>query len=191
MSFDELRSMLLVQEQRVIFKKNREHGLVTHQAFAASTSSGHTNTNFSTSNNHPQQKQYHKNNGKGRGGWRGGRGGRGRGRGHSGQQHGQQQGGVSGPQQNAHTQNTQGGNSNVEGVFGTNTPPVVCQICYHPGHSAISCPSRYAQTSSTSAFAALPTGENETTTWFPDSGASSHMTHDQGQPLGGGATQGY
>lgn len=37
--------------------------------------------------------------------------------------------------------------SNVEDVFRSHSIYTLCQICFHRGHSAVSCPSRYAQTS--------------------------------------------
>ena len=73
------------------------------------------------------------------------------------------------------------GHPSVEGVFGTNPPLVVCQICFHPGHSAPACPSRYAQTHNNhSGFATFPSGETNESVWYPDSGASNHMTNHDG-----------
>ncbi|XP_056686192.1 uncharacterized protein [Spinacia oleracea] len=88
------------------------------------------------------------------------------------------------------TNNLFAGNSNVEGVFGPSPTNIVCQICFHPGHSAIACLSCYYQNSN-AALASLPTREHNETTWFPDSGTSSHMTNDLGQPVGGGASQSF
>lgn len=55
----------------------------------------------------------------------------------------------------------------------------MCQICYHPGHSAQTSPSRYAP-QSTPALVAMPTGETNESLWYPGSGASSHMTNNEG-----------
>ncbi|CAH9130333.1 unnamed protein product [Cuscuta epithymum] len=96
--------------------------------------------------------------GRGRGGR--GRNGRGRGRGYHqyGQQpplgHGQQHSAPQqGPQPGQHHQQGFGqqqlrppnaGSSSTEGILGAIPPPVVCQICFSAGHSAINCPSRFS-----------------------------------------------
>ncbi|XP_056683367.1 uncharacterized protein [Spinacia oleracea] len=87
------------------------------------------------------------------------------------------------------TNNLFAGNYNVEGVFGPSPTNIVCQICFHPGHSAVACPSRYSQNSN-AALASLPAGEHNETTWFPDSGASSHITNDLDNQLLKASSQG-
>ncbi|CAH9096903.1 unnamed protein product [Cuscuta epithymum] len=136
--------------------------------------------------------------GRGRGGR--GRNGRGRGRGYHqyGQQpgHGQQQ---SAPQQGQqpgqHHQQGFGqqqlrppnaGSSSTEGILGAIPPPVVCQICFSAGHSAINCPSRF----SPSTAPVLLTGQANEALWYPDTGASAHMTSSEGQNFGGGSSSG-
>ncbi|XP_056683368.1 uncharacterized protein [Spinacia oleracea] len=57
------------------------------------------------------------------------------------------------------------------------------------GHSAVACPSRYSQNSN-AALASLPAGEHNETTWFPDSGASSHITNDLDNQLLKASSQG-
>ncbi|CAH9072178.1 unnamed protein product [Cuscuta epithymum] len=65
----------------------------------------------------------------------------------------------------------------------------MCQICFSAGHSAITCPSRFSQPS---APAMLTTpGETNPALWYPDSGASAHMTASEGQSIGGGASTSY
>ncbi|CAH9130987.1 unnamed protein product [Cuscuta epithymum] len=80
------------------------------------------------------------------------------------------------------TNHTFSGFPSVENSFQSPPPPVVCQICFSPGHSALSC-SRFVN-QNTPALAALPTGESNDSVWYPDSGASAHMTPSEGQPHG-------
>ncbi|CAH9114409.1 unnamed protein product, partial [Cuscuta europaea] len=64
------------------------------------------------------------------------------------------------------------GSSPVEG--NSVPPPVVCQICYAPGHPASTCPSRFVQPTAPALGAQTPDASN--LVWYPDSGASAHMT---------------
>ncbi|CAH9109953.1 unnamed protein product, partial [Cuscuta europaea] len=57
-------------------------------------------------------------------------------------------------------------------------PPVVCQLCFSPCHSALQC-SRFTA-SHTPTLSALPTSETNDLVWYPDSGASTHMTPHEG-----------
>ncbi|XP_056683364.1 uncharacterized protein [Spinacia oleracea] len=186
----------------------REQGFAAHQAFLASTRSvSNRSDNNSTSSTTRNNFEGSRSNNGSRGGGKGrgkGRGGRGKGRG----------GGAN--QTQAQTQNSGGtalcnsvlssdsavvalascgtnnlfaGNYNVEGVFGPSPTNIVCQICFHPGHSAVACPSRYSQNSN-AALASLPAGEHNETTWFPDSGASSHITNDLDNQLLKASSQG-
>ncbi|CAH9116939.1 unnamed protein product [Cuscuta epithymum] len=143
-------------------------------------------------------------------GSRGGRGrtGRGRGRGpnQSGQQpyghdqqylgHGQQVFGQGqqqqhgfgpqpGAQQHLRSPNVDGSPS-TEGILGAIPPPVVCQICFSAGHSAIHCPSRFSPPTAP----VLLTGQANEALWYPDTGASAHMTSSEGQNFGGGSSSG-
>ncbi|CAH9114361.1 unnamed protein product [Cuscuta epithymum] len=76
----------------------------------------------------------------------------------------------------------------VENNYHNPPPPVVCQLCYSPGHSAITCP-RFTNPS-TPALAAIPTGETNASVWYPDSGASAHMTPHEGQSHGSQSSPG-
>ncbi|CAH9086382.1 unnamed protein product [Cuscuta epithymum] len=67
-------------------------------------------------------------------------------------------------------------------------PPVVCQLCFSPGHSALNC-ARFTNNSAP-ALAAFPTGESNESVWYPDSGASAHMTPHEGQSHGSHSTPG-
>ncbi|CAH9094748.1 unnamed protein product, partial [Cuscuta europaea] len=60
------------------------------------------------------------------------------------------------------------------GILGSVPHPVVCQICFSAGHSAVTCPSRFTQPSSPALFTSP--GESNSALWYPDSGASAHMT---------------
>ncbi|CAH9125443.1 unnamed protein product [Cuscuta epithymum] len=73
-----------------------------------------------------------------------------------------------------------------EGILGSIPPPVVCQLCFNAGHSALQCPSRFSQPSAPALLA--NNGESNSALWYPDSGASAHMTPTEGQTLGGGSS---
>ncbi|CAH9145317.1 unnamed protein product [Cuscuta epithymum] len=140
--------------------------------------------------------------GRGRGGR--GRTGRGRGRGPNqsgqqpyghdqphlgrgqqvfGQEHQQQHGfgPQPGAQQHLRSPNADGSPS-TEGILGAIPPPVVCQICF----SAIRCPSRFSPPTAP----VLLTGQANEALWYPDTGASAHMTSSEGQNFGGGSSSG-
>ncbi|CAH9130811.1 unnamed protein product [Cuscuta epithymum] len=87
------------------------------------------------------------------------------------------------------TNNVSAGIPSFENNFGSVPPPVVCQICHSPGHSAVSCPSRFSQPSTPAL--AVPTGESTPAVWYPDSGASAHMTANEGQNFGEGASASF
>ncbi|CAH9066660.1 unnamed protein product [Cuscuta europaea] len=76
----------------------------------------------------------------------------------------------------------------VDNTYSHAPAPVVCQICFSPGHSTLICP-RFVGTS-TPALAALPTGEHNASMWYPDSGASAHMTPHEGQSDEGASSSG-
>ncbi|CAH9126696.1 unnamed protein product [Cuscuta epithymum] len=71
------------------------------------------------------------------------------------------------------------GFSSGEGILGSVPPPVVCQLCFSAGHSALQCPSRYAPPSAP-ALLTSNNGDSNTALWYPDSGASAHMTPTEG-----------
>ncbi|CAH9127312.1 unnamed protein product [Cuscuta epithymum] len=75
-----------------------------------------------------------------------------------------------------------------EGILGSVPSPVVCQICFSAGHSALHCPSRFSQSSAPALVA--PSGESNNALWYPDSGASAHMTSSEGQNFEGSSTSG-
>ncbi|CAH9072834.1 unnamed protein product [Cuscuta epithymum] len=77
------------------------------------------------------------------------------------------------------------GFSSGEGILGSVPPPVVCQLCFSAGHSALQCPSRYAPPSAP-ALLTSNNGDSNTALWYPDSGASAHMTPTEGQNFGEG-----
>ncbi|CAH9095134.1 unnamed protein product [Cuscuta europaea] len=78
------------------------------------------------------------------------------------------------------------GTSSDGGILGAVPHHIVCQICFSAGHSAIACPSRFNQTSTPALLTA--SGESNSALWYPDSGASAHMTASEGQGLEGGAS---
>ncbi|CAH9089018.1 unnamed protein product [Cuscuta europaea] len=77
------------------------------------------------------------------------------------------------------------GTSLFENNFGSVPPPIVYQICHSPGHSAVNSPSRFGQPSAPAL--AVPTRESSSIVWYPDSGASAHITPNEGPQFGGGA----
>lgn len=62
---------------------------------------------------------------------------------------------------------------------------LICQICLKPRHSAFECWHRFKQgyqpNNAAQALAAMAISENETDAWFPDTGATQHMTSDNGK----------
>ncbi|KAL2900798.1 Retrovirus-related Pol polyprotein from transposon TNT 1-94 [Bienertia sinuspersici] len=189
LTFDELRSKLLVQEQR-IHALQAGSSSSQHPAFAASQSTPTSSSNSSTAstmNNNINNSNRSHNNNHGRhnnNNWRG-RGNRNNNRNNYNWRNRGNRNSTSsqGPPPST---STGSGSPSVEGVLGSN-PPIVCQICFHPGHSAQSCPSRYAP-QSTPALAAMPVGETNESLWYPDSSASSHMTNNEGSTFWGGTS---
>ncbi|CAH9140927.1 unnamed protein product [Cuscuta epithymum] len=75
------------------------------------------------------------------------------------------------------------------GILGSVPPPIVCQICFSTGHSALACPSRFSQPSAPALM--TNSGETNSALWYPDSGASAHMTTSDGQNLGSSTSSGF
>lgn len=175
-TFDELRAKLLVHEQRILYLRDGDEGLAQHQAFAAGTAPT-ANPSSSTSAHQSQRGQQPQRNSNNNNQQQGGRGSHIRGRGSRNRGRGTPKATTAG--QHASTSAQSSGTSSVEGVFGSAPLPIVCQICFHPGHSAIACSSCYNQ-ASIPAFAAHPTGEHNESLWYLDSGASAHMTSNEG-----------
>ncbi|CAH9112741.1 unnamed protein product [Cuscuta europaea] len=78
------------------------------------------------------------------------------------------------------------GSSSDGGILGVVPHPIVCQIGFSAGHSAIACPSRFAQPTSPALL--TTSGESNSALWYPDSGASAHMTGSEGQGHGDGTS---
>ncbi|CAH9121535.1 unnamed protein product [Cuscuta epithymum] len=70
----------------------------------------------------------------------------------------------------------------ANGILGSVPSPIMCQICFSPGHSAASCPSRFVRSNAPALI--VPSGETNDALWYPDSGASAHMTPAAGAILG-------
>nr|XP_009788984.1 PREDICTED: uncharacterized protein LOC104236699 [Nicotiana sylvestris] len=74
--------------------------------------------------------------------------------------------------------------SPMAGVLGCPpfNPSNQCQICFHFNHTALEYKNKfnhsYASNVLPKSFAAISLEEVRPTTWYPDSGASAHMTHD-------------
>ncbi|OIT21134.1 hypothetical protein A4A49_59463, partial [Nicotiana attenuata] len=64
----------------------------------------------------------------------------------------------------------------------TPNPAKQCQICFHYNHTALECKNRfnhsYVSNSIPKSIAAMSHEEVQPTVWYPDSGASAHMTSD-------------
>ncbi|CAH9136555.1 unnamed protein product [Cuscuta epithymum] len=193
LTFDKLGTKLVHQEARLRYQQSLEP-MANTPAFAAPSSAGGGRAGSSSSD--PQQQQ------PARGGHGGRRGNRGRGRGRGRGRYQQQQSGYGQPpayygQAPPHPQQSLSGrtppppnhwgpgSSSFENNFASVPPPVVCQICHSPGHSAVSCPSRFVQTPTPAL--AVSTGESTPAVWYPDSGASAHMTPNEGHNFGEGA----
>ncbi|CAH9130647.1 unnamed protein product [Cuscuta epithymum] len=190
-SLEDIRPILQAQEQRNLFFQAQESSSVP-QAFVAAPASAARGAG-------PQRGGGQQ---RGPGGGRGprgagrARGGRGRGgRGSYPQQYGvaqPQHGGFPGQpaqgQPRPHAFSGNPGFPSADPTYQYPPPPVVCQLCFSPGHSALHC-SRFTA-SHTPALAALPTGENNDSVWYPDSGASAHMTPHEGHSNGGASSSG-
>ncbi|CAH9114549.1 unnamed protein product [Cuscuta europaea] len=195
LTLQKLRPILVALEQRNIYLRSQEPSM-SHQAFSVAPNRG--GAARGQAGRHPGGRGI-------RGGQRG-RGHRGRGHGYGGQPHpsyggqqvyngqppllplpsyGQQLSGqqvYGGQPARGPSQNGVPGFPSVDNSFNHSSPPVVCQICFSPGHSALTCP-RFVG-SSTWALAALPLGETNASVWYPDSGASAHMSPHEGQSDG-------
>ncbi|OIT30771.1 hypothetical protein A4A49_57792, partial [Nicotiana attenuata] len=74
--------------------------------------------------------------------------------------------------------------SPMAGVLGRPpfSPSNQCRICFHFNHTALECKNRFNHSNASNlppkSFAAMSLEEVRPTTWYPDSGASAHMTHD-------------
>lgn len=66
-----------------------------------------------------------------------------------------------------------------------NRSEIICQICRKPRHSAIDCGHRFNQGfqpgGAAQALAALKFTDDQNEAWFPDTGATQHMTPDEGK----------
>ncbi|KAF8406030.1 hypothetical protein HHK36_008110 [Tetracentron sinense] len=80
------------------------------------------------------------------------------------------------------------GNPNKASILGA--PPLICQVCRKQGHSAIDCWHRFNNTYTSKhnqqppslpshALTALTISDPFDSQWYPDTGASSHMTSNQ------------
>ncbi|XP_038708535.1 uncharacterized protein LOC120003586 [Tripterygium wilfordii] len=81
------------------------------------------------------------------------------------------------------------------GILGPSPSPDVCQICDIPGHRADQCYHRYNTACTPNdlprSFAAMSVGETNDSSWYPDSGASTHMTPHEGQAPGDNSSQSH
>ncbi|KAF8377256.1 hypothetical protein HHK36_030631 [Tetracentron sinense] len=84
------------------------------------------------------------------------------------------------------------GNPNKASILGA--PPLICQVCRKQGHSAIDCWHRFNNTYTSKhnqqppsppshALTALTISDPSDPQWYPDTGASSHMTSNQGEKI--------
>ncbi|CAH9112789.1 unnamed protein product [Cuscuta epithymum] len=79
------------------------------------------------------------------------------------------------------------GSAGSSSAEGNSVPhPIICQICYAPGHPASMCPSRFIQPAAPALAAQAPDASEMV--WYPDSGASAHMTPHSGFNNGGGTS---
>ncbi|CAH9058461.1 unnamed protein product [Cuscuta epithymum] len=178
-TFERLRNCLIEKEQTIQYMRTLEEPPQA-QAFAVQAQAA-----GQPPPNGGQQQRGRGYRGRGGRGQRG-RGGRGqRGRGYAPHQHGYgfpppmgygypPPGYVPGGAPHAGILGAPGsaGSSSVEG---NSVPhPVVCQICYAPGHPASTCPSRFVQPAAPALAAQAPDATD--IVWYPDSGASAHMT---------------
>ncbi|KAK2986127.1 hypothetical protein RJ640_024676 [Escallonia rubra] len=122
-------------------------------------------------------------NGRGNGNWRGNTRGNGRWNGNGGRNgreyfNSRGRGFTQATQQNR-------GNHVSNSTIQEKAKGLVCQICDRSGHIAMDCYQRFNHTyhrDLPEAMAALSVSDALKDTWFPDTGASEHMTADEGAP---------
>ena len=153
LSFDDVREKLSIQEQILKSRHAQEQGFASHQPFLAHSPGVSPSPDSSFTLTSSRNSQHGgRGGGKGRGQHRGGRG--------EGAKQSQTHtlGGtvicnsvlssksvvVASP--SCDTNHLSVGSPTVEGMFASSSSNIVRQICFHLGHSAVSCSSRYAQT---------------------------------------------
>lgn len=192
LTFDDVRNMLLIHEQRVHFLWRRTNGSLTHPAFVSNVTQGEVATHSQTGasnqghrkNNRNKHSKNNRNNNKGKN--------------NSNKQTSRMNSSTRGVPtvfvlcnsdlsllniqctSASATNSLSAGNETFERVLGSG-PNVVCQICHSPGHTAAVCSIR-CQPHSTRTFPAMASfmhAEPSETLWYPNSAAASHMTPDE------------
>ncbi|CAH9127318.1 unnamed protein product [Cuscuta epithymum] len=201
-TFEKLRTHLIEKEQTIQYMRTMEDSTQA-QAFAGQVQPAGPLPHGGQQQQHNGGQQQQQNGGRGQRG-RGGRGQRGRGgrggRGQRGRGYGPHQAGYGfgygylppgyfpGGAPHAGILGAPGSAGSSSGEGNSVPPPVVCQICYAPGHPASTCPSRFTQPAAPALAAHAPDASDFV--WYPDSGASAHMTPHLGPNNGGGSSSG-
>jgi hypothetical protein len=80
---------------------------------------------------------------------------------------------------------TDKGASSVPSQGSTKEEPSICQICNKHNHTALTCFNRFNHAFTPNdipqALAAMTIADNQDSTWFPDTGATDHITGDPGK----------
>ncbi|KAK0602720.1 hypothetical protein LWI29_036303 [Acer saccharum] len=155
-SFEEIYSMLLNREKRL----EVYHSPSPNQSTTAFFTSGNRSVNQGT-NNRGHSRGINRGRSSSRGYRANGRGHRANGRGHGGRTT----------------------NSHIQPAKSSQDSSIVCQICTKPGHGALTCCHRanfsYQPDDLPAAFSAMNlSNQSYDPTWFPDTGATHHMTAD-------------
>ncbi|XP_075077033.1 uncharacterized protein LOC142163793 [Nicotiana tabacum] len=166
-SFIALRPLLLTEEAHI--SENPSENSNSQTALLASTHKQSTTNSPTNGLSHRKSFSY----GRGRG--RNQKGNNGRGREYYNQQYNPS---FSSPWSGSHSKSRPSFSAN--GILGR--PPTQCQICFHFNHTALECKNRFnhsfAHNNLPKTFAAMNVEEMQPTIWYPDSGASAHMTND-------------
>ncbi|XP_057251924.1 uncharacterized protein LOC130591941 [Beta vulgaris subsp. vulgaris] len=213
-SFDDLRHKLLLHEQRLINSKDASDSSSHHALLAVkstgtgSSSSSHTNSGGrNRGRNNRNRGGTNNRGGNNARGNNGGNGGNNNNRGSGGNNNNGNRGRSNGiskfsnlssysmPCLDYITNNLSSAGSNSSNSNNVTSTPTsdTCGLCWFPGHQAAYCPQRFnhnfvpsSSESVTRALAALSVGgESNDSVWYPDSGAASHMTPQDGPDNGG------
>lgn len=219
-TFDDLRTKLIMFEHKLKFRKARDGDAPTQQAFQAASESAAVVPNVGASSTKSSQASgvFNNKNRKGRNNrwnnnWNNGQGnnrnnrGNNNNRGSQGQPASYSNSGLLSLSAYCdsvvlcnnvvnvdHVPNLKTGNASFDGILDPSPTTMPCKICYYTGHPTSQCPFRsynISRTPNAPSLATMSLDDANEAQWYPDSGASAHMTPNAGQDNWGGSTSGF